>query len=148
MFYCHYWWQRFFLLMYSHVCCKIRQFRWEKFVKLMSDKQNLKTFLLKEIHISCFNVLRMLVEDVLRTWVRQGTSIGVTWRTIRGCLLGMSLGRPRDVILPSGYVLRVFQTFISSLTKICLSWLTVLHPPSKIRAIYPWSFRDMNRSFL
>ena len=69
-----------------------------------------------------------------------GRAGDVHWRYMEnhtGCLLGTSSGRPRDVILPSGYVLRVFQTFISSLTKICLSWLTVFHPPSKIRAIYP-----------
>ena len=36
--YCHCWWQKFFLLMFSQFCCKNRQRRWKKLIKLIKDQ--------------------------------------------------------------------------------------------------------------
>ena len=49
--YCHFWWQRFFLFMYSQFCCEIRQLWWKKFIKLIKIKKNLIKFLMKEMYI-------------------------------------------------------------------------------------------------
>ena len=48
LFCCHCWWQRFFLLMYSQICCEIRLLWWNKFMKSIEIKWNLIKFLMKK----------------------------------------------------------------------------------------------------